>query len=250
VVRPLLIRGMVVGLLAGLAAFLVAKLFGESAVGQAIGFETARNAAEGHPDGPALVSRTVQSTIGLLTGTVVYGVAVGGSYALGYACVQGRVGSLGARTTAAVTAIGGFVGLYLLPFLKYPANPPSIGNPDTIGRRTSLYLLLVLLSLLVVVGCAVAARQLAPRYGAWNGALIAVAIGAAEMAVCYLVLPAVHETPAGFPADVLWRFRLASLGIQTATWLTLGLVFGALTERSMRRATPPDREMSVSSLVG
>jgi hypothetical protein len=164
--------------------------------------------------------------------------------------VQGRLGSLGARATAALLAVGGFAAVYLLPFLKYPPNPPSIGNPDTIGRRTSLYLVLMLLSLLVVIGSVVAARQLAPRYGAWNAAILATAIGAAEIAVCYLVLPAVHETPQGFPADVLWRFRLASLGIQTAVWLTLGLVFGALTERAGRRAQQPSSVAPGRSPVG
>ena len=70
--------------------------------------------------------------------------------------------------------------LFFIPFLKYPANPPSIGNSDTIGRRTTLYLILIALSLLIVVGVAVAARQLAARFGTWNGAVLAVAAGIAE----------------------------------------------------------------------
>lgn len=41
-----------------------------------------------------------------------------------------------------------FAGAALLPFLKYPANPPGIGEPSTIGSRTSSYLAMVVLSLL------------------------------------------------------------------------------------------------------
>jgi hypothetical protein len=63
------------------------------------------------------------------------------------------------------------------------------------------------------------------------------------VAVAELILPAVHETPAGFPADVLYRFRLASLGINATIWLTLGLGFGAVAERLLepqgRRAAAP-----------
>jgi hypothetical protein len=39
--------------------------------------------------------------------------------------------------------VPGFVSLFLVPFLKYPANPPSVGDPGTVTRRTMLYLLLV-----------------------------------------------------------------------------------------------------------
>lgn len=56
------------------------------------------------------------------------------------------------------------------------------------------------------------------------------------MAIAYLVLPGVDEVPGNFPATVLWRFRLASLGTQTVLWTTLGLAFGALTERHFTRS--------------
>ena len=50
----------------------------------------------------------------------------------------------------------------------------------------------------------------------------------------------VDEVAGGFPATLLWRFRLASLGTQAVLWTTLGLLFGALTERSLqdRRRQP------------
>jgi predicted cobalt transporter CbtA len=51
-----------------------------------------------------------------------------------------------------------------------------------------------------------------------------------------LALPGVNEVPKDFPAVVLWRFRLASLGTQAVLWAALGLVFGALTERSLATA--------------
>ena len=192
----------------------------------------------GRGDDPELVSRSMQSTVGLLTAVVVFGVAIGGLYSLAYASVQGRLGALGARGTATLVALGGFLAVYLLPSLKYPANPPSIGNPDTIGRRTVLYLVLMLISLVVVVGGFVAAWRLRGRFGSWNSALLSAAGGLVVVAVAYAVLPGVHETPPGFPADVLWRFRMSSLAVQASVWVTLGLLFGALTERRLRR--PPN----------
>jgi hypothetical protein len=225
---------MLCGLVAGLLAAAVAKLIGEGAVGKAIYFESQRQAAVGAKPDPEVFSRTVQNTAGLLTGMVLFGIAVGGIYAIAYACAQGRLGRLGARATALVVAAGAFTGLYFVPVMKYPANPPSIGNPDTIGRRTALYFCMIAISVVVVISTAVASRQLAPRFGSWNAAVLAGAGAVVVIVVAFEVLPGVHETPPGFPADVLWRFRVASLAIQATVWASIGLLFGALTERSLR----------------
>jgi hypothetical protein len=45
-----------------------------------------------------------------------------------------------------------------------------------------------------------------------------------------VALPAVNEVPEGFPAVVLWQFRMASAGAQLVMWSTIGLGFGALAE--------------------
>ena len=37
----------------------------------------------------------------------------------------------------------------------------------------------------------------------------------------------------GFPADVLYEFRLLSLGTQLVLWAAIGLLFGRLADRSL-----------------
>ena len=70
-VRMLLIRGMLVGILAGLLAFAFAWLVGEPQVDLAIAFETHMHQLAGEAPEPELVSRAIQSTLGLLTGILV-----------------------------------------------------------------------------------------------------------------------------------------------------------------------------------
>src|ERR1700746_2841452 len=82
VVRTLLIWGMLVGIVAGLLAFGFARIFGESQVDRAIAFEDQMDRIEGKPSEPEIVSRAVQSGVGLLTGVVVYGTGLGGLFAL------------------------------------------------------------------------------------------------------------------------------------------------------------------------
>jgi hypothetical protein len=183
------------------------------------------------PADAELVSRGVQRTWGLLTGTVALSVALGGLFSLLFAWAYGRIGAIGPRLTAAVLALAAYLTITLVPFTKYPANPPTIGNPDTIDRRTVLFFSMIAISILALVAAARVRRVLLSRLGAWNAAILAGVAFVALVAVAELILPAVHETPAGFPADVLWRFRIASLGINATIWTALGLGFGLAAER-------------------
>lgn len=230
-VRSLLIRGMAVGFVAGLLAFLFAHHFGEPQVQHAIDFESYLAKLNHEPGGPDLVSRHLQRSFGLLTGTIVLGVALGGMFSLTFAWAYGRLGAFSARATAALLALAAYLTVIVVPFTKYPANPPTIGNPDSISLRTLLYLLMIAVSILSAVAAGRIRRQFTESLGTWNAALLAGAVFIAVIAVAQVVLPAVHETPTGFPADVLYRFRLASLGIDATMWLTIGLGFGALAER-------------------
>jgi hypothetical protein len=238
-IRSLLVRGMLVGVLAGLLAFAFAYAFGEPQVQHAIDFEGQLAAMHHEPAEAELVSRGVQRTLGLLTGTLAMSIALGGLFALVYAWAYGRIGPFGARATAALLALGAYASITLVPFTKYPANPPTVGNPDTIDRRTVLFVVMILISILALVAAAYVRRELLTRLGAWNASIAAGLAFVAVVAVAELILPVVHETPAGFPADVLWRFRIASLGINATIWATIGLAFGAAAERLL--APRPER---------
>jgi predicted cobalt transporter CbtA len=210
-VRGLLIRGMLAGLAAGILAFVFAKVFGEPQVDKAIALEG--------PSGEApLVSRGMQSTPGLLTATVVYATALGGIFALVFATAWNRTIKANPRTTAAVLALAGFVVIFLVPFAKYPSNPPAVGDPDTIGERTQLYFLMAGIS----IAAAIAALRL--RRVAAYVVLVAIAL---------LVMPGVNEVPDGFPADLLWSFRIATVGTHAVIWGTLGVAFGWLASQQI-----------------
>jgi predicted cobalt transporter CbtA len=229
--RSLLVRGMIAGLIAGVLAFSFAHHFGEPQVQRAIDFEDHLAALHHEAPGPEVVSRGTQRTWGLLTGNVVMGVALGGLFALVFAYAYGRVSKLGPRMLSICLAAGAYLTITVIPFTKYPANPPTVGNPDTIGKRTVLFIAMIAISILAVVAAARVRRQLQARFGDFNATLIAAGVLVAVIAVAQIILPAVHETPPGFPADVLYRFRLASLGINFVMWAGIGLVFGALAER-------------------
>jgi predicted cobalt transporter CbtA len=230
--RMLLVRGMLSGLAAGLLALVFAYIVGEPLVVSAIDFESAAQVGTGQTPEPEVVSRAVQSTIGLATAVVVYAVAFGGLFSLAFAVAYGRIGRLGARATAAVLALCGYLVVFVVPFLKYPANPPAVGNADTINQRSVLYLAMVVASVLLAIGATCLGRRLTSRLGAWNAALVATATFVVAVAVVQFLLPTINEIPDAFPATVLWEFRVASLGTQLVMWATIGLLFGPLVARA------------------
>jgi hypothetical protein len=147
---------------------------------------------------------------------------------------------LGPRATSALLAAVGFIAVYVAPTLKYPANPPSVGLPETIGMRTGLYFAMILISLAAMIAAGMLRNRLSPHLGGWNSALIAAGAYIVVIAVVAFALPAVNEVPEDFPATVLWQFRIASLGGQLIMWTTLGLLFGVAAERlfAQHRLTP------------
>jgi Probable cobalt transporter subunit (CbtA) len=243
-VRTFLVRGMLVGIVAGLISFGFLKVYGEPQVDRAIAFEehmdeekaefAKRHGMPTPEEQPELVSRPVQAGLGLFVAVMVYSAAFGGLFGLVFAFAQGRMaGDLSPQALAALLALIGFIAIYLVPNLKYPANPPSVGNPETIGTRTALYFGMIGISLVAMVGAVNFRRLLSTRYGAWNATLMVAAYYVIVVIVAGLLLPTVNEVPEEFPAVVLWKFRVASLAAQVIMWTTLGLLFGGLTQRAL-----------------
>ena len=245
-VRSLLVRGMLVGIVAGLLSFVFLKIYGEPQVDVAVAFEGQMEAAKAVASGAAsidegheLVSRHVQAGLGLFTAVMVYSVAFGGLFGLAFAFAYRRVpGAVTPQGVSLLLAAAGFVAVYLVPNLKYPANPPSVGDPETIGIRTALYFGMIAISLAAMVLAISLKNSFSARFGEWNANLAVAACYIVVVVAAGLLLPSINEVPDEFPAVVLWKFRIASLGAQFIMWAALGLLFGGLTQRAvvLRRA--------------
>lgn len=236
-------RGLVLGVLAGLLAGLFAYVVGEPLVQDAIDIEEQQAAAHaGLTFVPAHISDVVVSRDaqrgGLFLGNALYGVAMGTVFGVVFLLVRGRGRPRTDWALATLIASCAFVALVLVPFVKYPANPPAVGDPRTIGERTLLYLVLLVGAALAILA-AVRAGRTAERGGAepWRRPLAMLLTFAGVVGVLLVGLPGVDEVPEGFPASLLWEFRLSSLGTQAIFWSTLGVGFGIASDRAARAAT-------------
>lgn len=242
-----LVRGLAAGLVAGIIAFGVAFAFGEPQIDDAIALEESVAAEMSHEEahaeeaeaaepGMVEVSRDDQKSFGLLTGTAVVGTALGGLTALAAAAVIGRLGRLSARGSTLLVAGLGFVAVALVPFLKYPATPPAVGDPDTIGDRTVEYFAMLLISVLAAIAAVVVARSLLGRFDGVTAGLVAGGGFVVVVTVAGLLLPDVNEVGA-FPADLLWYFRRSSILTLASLWATIAVVLTVLVGRLHDAAT-------------
>jgi predicted cobalt transporter CbtA len=229
--RILLVRGMLAGALAGLLVFALARWIGEPQVERAIAFETSMDQAKGEPPEPMIVSRRIQSGLGLMTATVVDGTAVGGIFALVFAFALRRLPITSPRALSALMAGLGFAAIAVVPALKYPPNPPSVGNPETIGARTAAFFLMIIFSLVSMILAVQIVRRFHTRLGGWNALLLAVVFFVFVTVATSHFLPDFDEVPAAFPVTLMWKFRVAALEMQLLLWGVLGFLFGWFAER-------------------
>ncbi|MGO8851271.1 CbtA family protein [Mycobacterium sp.] len=198
-------RGALAGLIAGVLGVVFARIWAEPVIAKSIDYESGRtailaalNTAAGRPvapEGPEIFSRAMQSTVGLATGIIVFSVATGALVAVAYLVLHGRF-AMRPQTLAWRLCGFGFLGVFLLPFAKYPANPPAIGHTFTIVTRGQLYLIMVAASL-VLLGLAVfVARRLSHRFGPFRATLIAAAGFLVLYGVLLAVMPSFGELSA------------------------------------------------------
>lgn len=162
----------------------------------------------------------------IVAGTIL-GLSIGSLFGIVFAYTHSSVpGSNNKKKALIVASIMWFV-LFLMPALKYPANPPAVGDPETIYYRQSLYVAFLVISGFSALGLAFLYRKM----GALNikKAIIPVAY-AAIISGAYLAMPA-NPDPINAPMDLVMGFRITSAITISMFWGLLGVIFGTFWDK-------------------
>ncbi len=164
---------------------------------------------------------------------VVAGLAVGVLFAVAYAAVHRRDPRALPWPRALAFSAAAFLAVSLLPGLRYPANPPGVGDAGTVGDRQALWLAAVVIGVLGMflvrqVYVRLAARPEPVRH-------IATALTAVAVLAALFLLPG-NPDPVPVDASLLWDFRMLSLASHALLWAVFAAVFGGLGVRSARGA--------------
>ncbi|MFT4041819.1 MAG: CbtA family protein [Gordonia sp. (in: high G+C Gram-positive bacteria)] len=267
--------GVLAGLVAGILAYLFARIFIEPQVAKAIDYEEGRSAAEeavvaahsegAHEHGAEVFTRSVQENIGAGVGTVIFALVMGAFFAVAFTVLWAYLGryrpATDPRWAAAAVGVAGFISFFGVPYFAYPANPPAVGNDDTIGARSSAYLTITVASLVFMIVAVVLALWLAPRIGGLFGALAGAGAYLVAVTIAVWALPSFDEMPQpltndagqivfpGFPADVAAAFRGYAICNQVILWTVLTTVFVLVLGRMMRRQPPSTQSPQTAARV-
>lgn len=238
-------RGLAAGLLAGVLAGVFAFVVGEIPVREAIALEEAVEEApvdhpqdgERDPEAEFPVPRTTQQAL-LPVATALVGAAFGGLFGLSLYLLRPRLGDPDPwRAPLRFGAIA-WLAFVAVPLVVAPPNPPAVGDADAIAARSGWYLAAIGASLALSALLWALGRRWHPAGWSTPERHVAIgAVGAVAFGALVVALP-VEAAAGSFPADLLWRFRLASLGTQTVLWVTLAATFGLLSLRATRREQP------------
>lgn len=178
------------------------------------------------------------------------GVAAGAIYAVVLAVVLGTVhAALRHRlpgdsdlARAVWLAAVAFVAVALVPALKYPPNPPAVGDPDTVGERTVLYLALLGSGIVVTWLLTRLSGLLRGRLDGPSRVAVVAATSVASFGLFLVVFPANPDAiDPSVPAGLVWDFRIRSLGGLALLFASVGLGLGWLLERGVRGDVVPER---------
>lgn len=228
ILLAVILAGILAGLVAGVFHFVVT----EPVIEQAITQEAAMHPEEA--DEPPVVTRDVQRTGGIV-GWVLYGLFMSAIFGAVYALQRPRFGRVGLVLNGLLAALAAYWLVGLAPFLKYPANPPGVGDPETITYRQTLFVLFWVLSVGGALVAGWAYRLLGTRLAAPQRWLAVGGVYALYVVLLFSLMPA-NPDSVTMPAALVSEFRVLSLVGLTLFWLVLGVAFGLLLNSLARPA--------------
>ena len=221
-----LLSGAIAGTLLGLINQVVVEPF----IDKAIGIEMQRHIAAGE-----IIDVNGQSHYrlwqkgGEIAAGAILGMSIAALFGIVFAYSRDSLPGHNNNNKKKALILGGimFLVLFLVPALKYPANPPAVGNPETIYYRESLYTAILAISGFSALGLAFLYRKLGNKQ---SKKIIVPSIYAVVIASAYLLLPP-NPDKITIPTDLIVSFRIASVFTMGIFWGLLGIILGLFWDK-------------------
>lgn len=216
------------GAIAGATLGIVNQIVVEPFIDRAIDIENQNAIAAGELFNPNdyAAYRIWQKGGEIAAGTVL-GVSIGALFGIVFAYARDSLPGSSNKKKALILAGVMWLVLFMVPALKYPANPPAVGDPDTISYRQSIYLAFLAVSGFSALGLAYLYRKLGP---AQAKKAIVPAVYVAIMAAAFVAMPP-NPDEISAPMDLVTNFRIASAFTMSMFWGLLGIILGAFWDR-------------------
>ena len=229
-----LISGAFAGLIHGVVNFAIVEPY----LDQAIGIENQNLFASGEEeDTPEFWVeyegyRAWQKSGQILAG-VILGTSIGSLFGIVFALSRDSLpGNHDVKKSLILAGIMWFT-LYLIPFLKYSANPPTVGDADTVLLRAILYLSFIAISGFGAVGF----YKLSKKFKNNKKLIALVGYGVFITGVFFAMPENPDEVTA--PMTLVNEFRIMSVLGVTSFWISVGVILGLFWNRLMPKKETP-----------
>lgn len=212
----------------------------EPYIDEAINIENQNAIARGEVINPQEFNeyRLWQKSGEIAAGTIL-GISLGALFGVVFALTRNSIPGSNDKKKALILAAVMLLVIYIVPALKYPANPPAVGDPETIYYRESLYITLLTVSGFSALGLAFLYRMLGDKKGKQ---IVVPVIYIGIIAAAFMILPP-NPDEITAPMDLVMGFRIASGLTMSAFWGLLGLILGALWDK-----TRPDEQAKIATV--
>ncbi|MCH7876778.1 MAG: CbtA family protein [Thaumarchaeota archaeon] len=233
-----LVSGALAGTIHGIANLAIV----ESYLDEAIGIENQNLFASGEEkDTPQFwveydSYRDWQKGGQVLAGAIL-GTSIGALFGIVYAFSRNSLPGKNDLQKTFVLAGVMWLTIFFIPFLKYPANPPTVGDPETVVLRAILYL-----SFIAISGfAAVAFYQLYKRLQS-KSKLVAFAGYVVFIGMVFVIMPP-NPDEVTAPMDLVNGFRAMSVIAVSTFWVSIAVILGTFWHKFR-----PDSQISLPDL--
>ncbi|MEK0351323.1 MAG: CbtA family protein [Nitrosopumilus sp.] len=221
-----LISGAFAGLIHGTVNFAIVEPY----LDQAIGIENQNLFASGEEkDTPEFwveyEGYRIWQKSGQILAGVILGTSIGALFGIVFALSRNSLpGNNDVKKALVLAGIMWFT-MFVIPFLKYPANPPTVGDPETVVLRSILYLSFITISGFGAVGF----YKLSQKFQNKRKLVPIIGYGI-FISIVFFVMP---ENPDEItaPMDLVNEFRIMSFLGVTSFWVSIGVILGFFWNR-------------------
>lgn len=162
---------------------------------------------------------------GQLLAGVILGTSIGALFGIVYALSRNSLpGNNEVKKTLILAGLM-WITIYFIPFLKYPANPPTVGEPETVVLRSILYLSFIAISGFSSIGFYKLSKKFVGKKK-----LISIAGYAVFISLVFFIMPE-NPDPITAPMELVAGFRIMSVLSVSTFWISVGLFLGLLWNR-------------------
>ena len=221
------------GVIAGIVLGLINQAVVEPFIDRAISIEMQRHVARGESIDTVQQSQyRVWQKGGEVVAAAMYGVSLSALFGIVFVYSKRSLPGIDSKRKALFLAAVMFFVIFLVPALKYPANPPAVGNPDTIYYREILYVGFIAVSGFSALALALSYRKLKTYLSEKKTTvmLIVSLIYAIIMIGAYMAFPP-NPDKVTIPINLIISFRIASVCSIGIFWGVLGIIVGLFWDK-------------------